>query len=317
MPSLISLARLPSLACSARAIFLVLLHLLHAPSSAAQLPDLRQSLDAYVEIDAEIFYGPGTSLAKATRHTQFYDAHFGKYLQHGDIAALGPAELQFHFDALSRVVTYTHDPAQVALMQQVFNRMLALKIKRPENYRTLYRALLAIRNFDAAAAFLAAHPPRSTEPLPRIVPFAENPRSAQTEWIADPVERKLSRVRFEMPMGPFVVVFSNPECRFSRTAIDVIHADKALREQFAGRSKFLMPPDSNFSFDRLQAWNREHDDATMSMVHSLYEWPELEEWSTPVFYFFRDRKLVTVVNGWPPEGNVAAVKSALAVIGAP
>lgn len=288
-----------------------------AVAAAGTQPDLPQAAQDYQKRDAEIFYGPGTSLFKAREHTSFYNEHFGQYLQHGEIAVLAPGDLQNHFDALARVVTYTHDRRQVALMEQVFDRLLAAGVRRPENYRTLYRALLAIRDFDAAAAFLAAHPPKATEPLPHIVPLTDAVPADRTAWRAAPAARTLSRVRIDMPMGPYVIVYANPACRFSRAAVAAIHADQAWTRHVAPHSKFLVPPDSNFSFDSLQAWNLDHPDETMLFIHSLYEWPELEEWSTPVFYFFRDRKLITTVHGWPPEGNLAAVKAATAAIGIP
>lgn len=53
----------------------------------------------------------------------------------------------------------------------------------------------------------------------------------------------------------------------------------------------------------------------MVIAFDRAEWPDFDSWSTPMFYFLCDGKLISVVEGWPSEGNKEALLKAAEQIG--
>lgn len=45
------------------------------------------------------------------------------------------------------------------------------------------------------------------------------------------------------------------------------------------------------------------------------DWPFVDDWSSPTFYFLRQGKLVAKVTGWPKEGRRAEFSAALHQLG--
>ena len=111
-----------------------------------------------------------------------------------------------------------------------------------------------------------------------------------------------------------MVVISHPLCHFSRNAMAAIEADPALSKAMA-RSLWLAPVDRKLNLEVIRQWNGEHPEHPMVIAFDRAEWPDFDSWSTPMFYFLRDGKLVSVVEGWPSEGNKEALLKAAEQIG--
>lgn len=101
-----------------------------------------------------------------------------------------------------------------------------------------------------------------------------------------------------------VVVVSNPLCGFSTAAGAAIAKDPSLNAALKG-SLWLVPPEGQLHVREVSQWNLAHDREQMVLAYDWLEWPEIDEWSTPTFYFFAGGKLVDKVNGWPLDGSGA------------
>jgi hypothetical protein len=53
-----------------------------------------------------------------------------------------------------------------------------------------------------------------------------------------------------------------------------------------------------------------HPIAPIALAGSRAAWPEVMNWRTPTFLFFRSGHLVQQVTGWPQDGNASALKQA-------
>lgn len=53
----------------------------------------------------------------------------------------------------------------------------------------------------------------------------------------------------------------------------------------------------------------------MVFAYDLGEWPMIDDWATPIFYFLRDGRLVAKVIGWPRGGRVAGLETAIRDVG--
>jgi hypothetical protein len=59
-----------------------------------------------------------------------------------------------------------------------------------------------------------------------------------------------------------------------------------------------MPASEDISDPAWAKWNREHPIAAMNAVERESDWPGIDTWAMPTFYFFRDGRVVSKVSGW-------------------
>ena len=83
-------------------------------------------------------------------------------------------------------------------------------------------------------------------------------------------------------------------CGPSLRALLAIGNDPDLRRRLASITQWLVPPEGMLDFAAWQRWNREHPDARLLAVHRAGEWPWIESWATPQFYFLRQGKAIEV-----------------------
>jgi len=53
----------------------------------------------------------------------------------------------------------------------------------------------------------------------------------------------------------------------------------------------------------------------MVLAYDYHEWPMIDRWYTPVFYFLRNGRLVSEVIGWPRAGRKTEIVAALQNVG--
>ena len=53
----------------------------------------------------------------------------------------------------------------------------------------------------------------------------------------------------------------------------------------------------------------------MSLADQRADWPALDSWGTPTFYFFQRGALVSKVRGWPRAGRRAELLAGMHAIG--
>jgi hypothetical protein len=69
-------------------------------------------------------------------------------------------------------------------------------------------------------------------------------------------------------------------------------------------------------FDEIKESNQQYAPIEMKYTYQESQWPEIEYWATPsfYFYFYMDGKLVKQVVGWPHEGRAKALQAGLKAI---
>jgi hypothetical protein len=114
--------------------------------------------------------------------------------------------------------------------------------------------------------------------------------------------------------GAQVLVVSHPKCLFSQNARAFIEASAELSTLFSQHSTWIMPQDGNLYIEDVYQVNQE----SLFPFHYVYkekEWPEINRWDTPSFYFYKDGELMYSFSGWPQEGNKERLMKGLEVIG--
>lgn len=175
----------------------------------------------------------------------------------------------------------------------------------------LYDYYLDSREFKAAARLAKKHPEFKYSPVPEIV---RNKRTAAAHRVyeVDAGGRRAEVKTLDPWAGPRIIVTGVPGCGATKRAFADIEKQPELKELFARNGLFIT---WNSYFGSVAAWNEKH--STKAYVAYLRsDWPELAVYSSPVFYFFKDGKLMeTSRGGWGDAAGMAEKLKGLNSIG--
>lgn len=216
-------------------------------------------------------------------------------------------DLRTLMDAADYVASYSRDPRHVADMRSALEQLQARDADALADWQGLQAHYVRLRDLDAARALALLHPgladippllAEKTLPKPWRVAFADDGTLRLTAYTPKP--------------GYTIIAIGHPACHFSRNAVAAIEADPALREAFAGHAVWLSPQDGRLPVAMFRDWNQQHALAVMTPVWLESEWPLVDGWGTPTFYFVRDGRLISKVTGWPRAGRESELKAAIA-----
>lgn len=255
-----------------------------------------------------------TDQVRASAMAKIYDEAFGAYM--GDASRLDripAATLGILFQATQLAAFYTWRDRDTTDLVKVYTALEKRGIATREEGLETYHALVAARRFKQADAIAAAHQSLGIEPLPRILDEVK-PGERGTEVLAVGLgKRTLIRRRINLDQPALIVVLGDPMCHFCRNGISAIEADPVLGPLFRDHAVWLAPPEGYLYFSTFQNWNRTHPDAKMVLAVTHRDWPMLDTWALPTFYFLQSGYKVAEVIGWtgPAEREVltAAARS--------
>ncbi len=250
---------------------------------------------------------------KATAMRAIYDALF-IIAPTTPLRDLSPQDLAWLYRAAALTAFHTADERRVLAMQPVLAELEARGLASPHHDTKMYEAFVTARMLPQARAFASQHALLALEPIPETRD-AVLVDGQPTAWLIDPHRRALERRSVDLQRTAQVVVVSHPACHFWANAWQALEADPVLAKVFAAHAIQLAPQDARIDFDALQAWNRAHPAWPTLLTFRRDEWPMLDTWSTPTFYFFQAGALVAKVEGWPEGGRRAELVAALTAIG--
>ena len=287
-------------ACSARSATPV-------PSSVeAAFNSFYQFQDTVVRSD------PATRIVASKVHER-YRALFSRYQTSAALAHVGPEDVALIFRAASADFLYSVSSVSLADMQLDLTELRRRGIARNDDDEKVYSALVESRLFDGARAFAKLHRLASVEAVPDVVENAG--RKRPTVLLVTEGGKKLVRRAVDIEHGRLIVVISSPLCHFCQRAIRSIESDAVLRPLIRNHALWIVPPDQSTPFATVARWNRLHPSEQMSYVYRREEWPMVERWETPVFYFLKDGRVVSTVRGWPDAGRKAELRRSLRLVG--
>jgi hypothetical protein len=243
-----------------------------------------------------------------------YDVLFASDPAMRRVRELSPRDLELLYKAVSLTVFYTADDRQVHAMPPVLVELEARGLASAQHYTRMYEAFVTARMIPQARALASEHPLLALDPLPELHD-AELVAGQPTAWVVAPDRRALERRSIDLRHAARVVVVSHPTCHFWANARQALQDDPVLGEIFAAHAIQLAPQEGRIDFDLLQVSNREHPAWQTVLTYRRDEWPMIDVWSTPTFYFFQAGTLVAKVEGWPEGGRRAEVVAALEQIG--
>jgi hypothetical protein len=256
------------------------------------------------EIDKEIVAASrqGSDTRLRRQAAEAYERLFGARLRRASLKDFSSADLDLVLRAAEIAGTYApgERPARdmAAIVEELERRGDAANI----HYTAAYRMLVAVRDLAGARRLAAKYPAGEFEVLPAVRADPE-PARAPSVWVPGETPHEVVQRRVDLGAGPGIVVVSHPSCHFSRNAVSAIAADDVLGPTFRSHATWIAPQSGTLDLPVLQRWNREHRDFAVALAVRQAEWPFVDYWNTPTFYFLKDGTVVEKVIGWPKEGR--------------
>ena len=234
-----------------------------------------------------------------------YAEHVRPLLAESFLVGATQQELDQLFKAAQITAFYTFDRQHVADMARLLHLMSERGMDVGHHVSEMYKALVAVRLLDQAREFAVGHQLQEPESLPTLQ-LAQD-YSAELPSVLAPQAggRSLIRRNVDMGLGIHIVAVVHPFCHFSQAAMAAVLADREIFLLFKARTTWLVTPDGRIDYDVVQQWNLQHPQLEFSLTYSPAEWPGLDYWGTPTFYFFENGVIKRKVVGWPPSGGKA------------
>jgi hypothetical protein len=241
-----------------------------------------------------------------------YRTLFAPYQTTATVAKLGNDDLALLFRAAHMAFFYSVAPSALDDMRLDLTELHRRGIAREADDARVYASLIQIRYFGEARAFARLHPRSPAEAVPDVAD--DSTHRGPSALYVHAGGSQLERRSVDLRTGRILVV-SSPLCHFSQRAIRSIESDRALRPLFHNHAVWLVPADQSTPFTTVARWNHLHPHETMAVAYRREEWPMVDRWETPVFYFLRDGRVVSKVIGWPVAGRKAEIKRSLKLAG--
>ena len=263
--------------------------------------------------DSVVRSDPFTRVA-ASKIDGRYEALFASYQTSAALAKLGPNDVKLIFRAARADFLYSVSPRSLNDLERDLDELHRRGIARKEDDENVFAALLESRSFDRARAFAKLHRLGSVAAVPDVVDDVAG--TGPTRLVVRDGGKRLVRTPTDLNRGSLIIVIASPLCHFSQRAVRSIEADaSSLRPLIRNHALWIVPPDQSTPFATVAAWNRAHPHEQMAYAYRREEWPMVERWETPVFYFFKQGRVVSNVRGWPVTGRKAELRRSLRLAG--
>lgn len=246
--------------------------------------------------------------AVASKINDRYRALISPYQTTTSVAKLRNEDLALLFQAAYVAFIYTISPGPLDDMRLDLAEMHRRGIAHTGDDAKVYASLIEIRYFGQARAFAKLHSRALTEAVSVVTD--DRTRQGPTALLVEAGGSRLERRSLDLRNAGIVVV-SSPLCHFSQRAIRSIESDADLRPLFHDHAVWVVPPDQSTPFATVAKWNRVHPHESMAVAYRREEWPMIDLWETPVFYFLREGRVVSKVVGWPIAGRKAEIRRSL------
>lgn len=278
-------------------------------SPETRLSPVESAFNGFDQFQRSVVQSDPPTQTVASRINDRYRAEFSPYQTTAEVAKLGNDDLSLLFRAAHMAFIYSVAPQPLRDMQLDLAELHRRGISRAANDAEAYASLIQIRHFDQARAFASLHPRASLDRVPVVADMST--RQGPTVLLVHAGGSKLERMTVDLETKARIVVVSSPLCHFSQRATRSIESDATLRPLFHDHAVWVVPSDQSTPFRTVAKWNQAHPRESMTVAYRREEWPMVDRWETPVFYFFQKGHVVDKVIGWPVAGRKAEIRRGL------
>lgn len=240
----------------------------------------------------------GSSHGSLARRTAAIDKRyallFGKHSASIRLRQVASPDLRLLKRAVETVIFYSPAPVYLARLRAILAEMQRRGMTDDADYASLYKGMVAARQFGAAASLRRRHPGLDVARIPAWQSPGTLPREWPTAITLSADGRQMTRRAFDLNLPLRIVVVAS--CHFSRDAARAIDAQPRLRRLFADHAIWLA--DQSEEIDAARSWNQQFPDQPIHIAWRNREWDRLSDWDMPTFYVFRRGKLVDHWSGW-------------------
>jgi len=245
-----------------------------------------------------------------------YRSFFAPLQNPSSIAHLKPSEIVELFDRAFSAQFMTNEARYVVDMQRDLQALERTGHAAQVHYDDLYDALIGSRMFAEASRLRESHRSAAMLPVPEFNDMSSKGRSGPTEIVVSADGRTVTRRDVDVGVPAQILVVASPWCHFAQHSLRDIANDPVLGKAFAQHATWLVPPDDNGTpIADVARWNRAHPSTVMVLAYDYHEWPMIDRWELPTFYFLRNGQLVSEVIGWPSTGRKAELFAAIRRLG--
>lgn len=293
-------------------------------------PSIRKRWKAFSHVQERLVAEDASTKDAVRRVASAYANLFSSIQTPAALARLNGADLRLLYKAAIETQFYTNRAAYVRDAQLDLSALEKKHLASQTQYIQLQQALVMSRMFPQARALARAHPAGSTERfragahfvylpvamvnVPEFRDESERGSGQPTALFLQRDGREMVRRTIVLNAPAQVVVVISPGCHFGRNGIGDIEADPELGPAFRKHTLWLTPP-MEYDFENVANWNRMHPHVQMAIAYDLRDWPEINRWETPTFYFLMHGKVKAEVVGWPRGGNKPKIRAALKRVG--
>jgi len=298
---------MPSVLFLACALLTPTLHILADASAWGSIKQRLANLEQFEDATLKTIASSGK---RARLIHAKYSTLFAFLKNRETLAKTSGSDLDLLYRAASLSAFYSRAKTDVADMKSIFQELRTRKLLEKRHYVHLYEALVSTRQFMQARELASKNPHLGLPLLPRYREAPQIKPGSPTELVLSADKKTWLRTTVDLQQDSQIVVVSHPLCHFCQYAIRDIEADSVLRGLFARHALWIAPQDGNLDLDDFQEWETQHPNATIRVAYKQSEWPMIDTWNTPSFYFLAHGKVVAKVVGWPKEGHKAELIAA-------
>ena len=237
-------------------------------------------------------------LAFAQAMQRAYVSAFGGIDDTARLREESDADLRLHWQAVESAAFYSDHGGLIDAAQRIFAELERRGLADTKATNRMFGFLLEVRRFDAARAFVSAHPDAG---LPSLPVFVDAPTGdLPSVWRFDADGGKAERVGIDLRPLQIIVVAG---CHFSADAATDIARDPQLGPVFARHARWLSLSPGSEKLDALAEWNRTHPSTPMLPIHDRAEWALITQWTMPTFAVIKDGKLIGSTKGWRSDDS--------------
>ncbi len=207
------------------------------------------------------------------------------------------AELTQLCEALSNITFYFPEYESHVLMQEkVFQEKVARHIQNDHDITDVFKAFIGARMFEKAAAIKKQFPAIKRFSMPEKI-ISDNPTGA-ARWRVYTVPDSGKTIELKaLPLdkGPRVVMVMLPGCAMGEAAMEEIMAASDLAPAFRKYGTVLT---NRVNAESVALWKSHFKFPEVYLAYRASDFPGFDFHISPHFYFLKDGKIISQLEGW-------------------